>query len=811
MHRGWFVIWIVWLTLFVSCEQGANEYVKLETDTFEITIDNSGNFSRITDISTGKSYLAEDIVSPLIQVSVKGSVLRPKRLNQEGKLFRIEFDHDLLIDLELTEYPTHLRFEVIACNRIDEIEWLAWGPYATTLNERIGETVGVVQGSSFAIGLQALNAKTLGGYPWYDNDTTPQLDIFEQDDYSDLNEEGKRETLYRVEAAKPELFGSTLQAYVRNRSEKRIVSNLDHDFYVSPVYEDGGIIGSKIALFGVSKEASLETIGKIEITESLPHPQIDGQWGKTAKGAAAAYLIYDFSEATIDKAIALTKEAGLKYLYHSDPFENWGHFELKKTSFPNGWDGLKACVEKAEASGIYVGVHTLSNFITTNDPLVTPKPDPRLGSVGTSILSEAIDATQTEIPIDEASFFAQYKNNNLKTVRIGDELIRYNSVSNEMPYRLLDCERGAWATNAGSHASGETVFKLTDHPYNVFLTNPELSIEMAKRLSNLYNYTGIRQISFDGLEGNRSTGMGNYGELLFTQTWYSNLSEEIKSQLIIDASRTTHFFWHTYSRMNWGEPWYAGFRESQTEYRLKNQAYFERNLMPNMLGWFSLRPDTTIEDIEWMLTRSAAYDAGFAFVVREQVLQQNGQTETIFKRIGDWEKLRMENAFSAEQKERMKGTETEFELVLQDEEIIGIRQVHALRFNHEPKVRQPGEPLYTRFEFENPTEQSLLNFILTAQNAEVSDIVLELDNSKTIRFDVHLLKGDAIRFTKDGYAEVVDHYLRLKQKIDLEALKLEGGIHTLDIDASFKKAEENAALKVELRLQDKVERISPTN
>ena len=97
---------------------------------------------------------------------------------------------------------------------------------------------------------------------------------------------------------------------------------------------------------------------------------------------------------------------------------------------------------------------------------------------------------------------------------------------------------------------------------------------MAKNLAALYTHTGLRQISFDGLEGNRSTGMGNYGELLFTSSWYKSLSDTLKSHLIIDASRTTHFFWHTYSRMNWGEPWYAGFRESQTEYRLKNQAYF---------------------------------------------------------------------------------------------------------------------------------------------------------------------------------------------------------------------------------------------
>ena len=50
---------------------------------------------------------------------------------------------------------------------------------------------------------------------------------------------------------------------------------------------------------------------------------------------------------------------------------------------------------------------------------------------------------------------------------------------------------------------------------------------MATTVADLYNRTGLRQISFDGLEGNRSTGMGNYGEILFTTTWYDALDDNI--------------------------------------------------------------------------------------------------------------------------------------------------------------------------------------------------------------------------------------------------------------------------------------------
>jgi len=225
-----------------------------------------------------------------------------------------------------------------------------WGPYPTTVRETIGETVGVVRGEGFAMGIQALNPRTLGGYPWNENDAMPQLDIFESGDYSDLAEEGKRYVLYRVEAAKPDFFGSTLQAYVRNRSEARVIPNWGVDRYVAPPFDDGGVVGSAIALFGCPEGETLSVLGAIEVAEGLPHPTIDGIWGKEARSASAAYLILPFSESTLDEALDVTLQAGLRYLYHPEPFATWGHFRLGP-DFPDGVEGLRRAVERAEARG----------------------------------------------------------------------------------------------------------------------------------------------------------------------------------------------------------------------------------------------------------------------------------------------------------------------------------------------------------------------------------------------------------------------------------------------------------------------------
>lgn len=808
MNR-FFILLVVSAIIFNSCSK-QQKLVDFTSDSFSIELDTKANITALTDNGKSRNYLASDTIAPLLSCRIDSQMVYAQQASYQDNILTIAFKEDLLARVKVEEKKSHVTFELIEFSNSDDVELVVWGPFPTTIKKIIGETVGVVRGEEYAIGIQSLNPKTLGGFPWTDNDCTPQFDIFEQEDYSDLSEENKRHTLYRIEAAKPEKFGSTLQAYCRNRNKERIIENMNHERFVSPVYDDGGITGSKIALFGCPVEKTLANIGAIEIAEDLPHPTIDGTWGKEARSASAAYLIYGFNEHNIEEAIAFTKKAGLRYLYHPGPFKNWGHFELHENEFPNGWDGLKSCVEKAKAEGIHVGLHTLSNFTTTNDPYVTPVPDKRLAKVGSSVLINDVNAKQTEIEIESPDFFNQFKNNHLHGVRIGEELIRYGTISESAPWKLLNCERGAWNTKAAAHKKGKQADKLIDHGYKVFLTNTELSMEQAERLAELYDYCGLRQISFDGLEGNRSTGMGNYGEIIFANTWYQNLSEEIKNHLITDASRTTHYFWHIYSRMNWGEPWYAGFRESQTEYRMKNQKYFQRNLMPGMLGWFSMRNNTPVEDIEWMLARSAAYNAGYAFVTGDRQLKTNGQSEKILELIGEWEKARMADAFTEAQKERMKDINTEFSLISSGENSWKLQQIHSFKFKHESKVRQPGEPLFSAFNFSNPESNATVQFIIQAQDADISSIKIELDNSREINIPVSLKTGETLKYSGGKTAIVLDKFLKKVRDVNFDTSKLgiSKGEHKLVFDCVFENKSKEPAAKLEIRIPGKEEEIS---
>lgn len=754
--------------------------VALETDCFALQIDDTGAVRGMLDRGSGVNYVALDQPSPLLAMRIAGQFQAPRAMDFEESrsTLTLRYSGGAKAVVKAATQTTHVTFELVSVDTDEKVDLVVWGPYPTLIEEIVGETVGVVRNDTFALGIQALNVKTLGGYPTAENDVMPG----------------------RGNTAEATGSGSVLQAFTRDRSEDRIISNWGYEHYFVPAYEDGGIVGSKIALFGCPAEQTLKTIGDIEVAEGLPHPMIDGVWGKIAPGATASYLIVGFGEDTIDQAIAITKQAGLKYLYHGGPFATWGHFQLNPSQFPRGWEGMKYCVEKARAEGVRLGVHTLSNFITTNDPYVTPVPDERLAKVGTSVLREDIDTSQTEIPIADPIWFNQMKNNTLKTVQIGRELIRYGAVSQEAPWRLLNCRRGAYQTEATSHAKDTPVAKLMDHAYKVFLTDAELSQEVARRLADLFNQTGLRQISFDGLEGNWSTGMGQYGRTLFTTAWYDHLSDSLRGAVINDASNPGHYFWHIYTRMNWGEPWYAGFRESQTEYRLKNQDYFRRNLMPGMLGWFNMTSQTSLEDIEWLLARAAGFDAGFALNTSLGVVRDHGQSATILGAIKAWETARMSGAFSESQKSHLRDIHQEFHLEALDTHSWKLYPAYSCKHTLAQQI-QPGQPVEARWELNNPHAAQPLQFILQVSGgASVSDVALEIDNSGEVLIPATLPPGSVLKCTGRAQGTVYDKSWKELEKVDLEAsgLRIGPGRHTIRLQCRFLTADQ-PEVKLECR------------
>jgi hypothetical protein len=743
--------------------------VEFGTSEFRIRIDPSGRVTSLFDLSRQREYLAPGQKSAFVTLKKGDRLEEPTAVSflSPGTL-SFRFASGANIDIRVVTKPMHLTFEISKASPGSGIDAAIWGPYPTSISKTVGEIVGVVRDDHFAIGIQALNAKTIGSYP----DNAEGFDMS------------------RGRAAEPRPWGSVLQCYSLNRTRPRNAEVWLGNFPNMPIepIPDETVVGSKIALFGCPEPQVLDRIGDIELAEGLPHPTIDGVWFKKSPEQGRSYLIADFDEQTIDDLLAATKRAGLMTLYHMEPFASWGHYEVSTRIFPKGVAGLRACVEKAKALGIRLGAHTLTTFIQTHDPYVTPIPDPRLAKTGSSFLTAVIDTSATEIPVASPEYFANEKANWLHAVVIGQEIVRYRAVSSKAPWMLLDCQRGAFGTRRAAHPEGAVVGKLLDHPYLVFYPNLDLQREIARNMARTFNETGLSQMDFDGHEGCASTGQGDYAYELFPKDFYDNLNHTV----INGTSNSKHFYWHINSYCNWGEPWYEGFRESMQEYRINNQALFERNYLPNMLGWYLLTEKTSLSDIEWMLARAAGFNAGFALATNIDAVRKNPDTGSILDAIREWESARRRGAFSPAQRELLKNPKLEFHLEAVSDGHWSLYPFHESQtYRHERTVRQPGEPTSSLWEFQNRDGKQALQFKLrvVGDSGVVVNPRFELDRSATVVFPVELTAGQTLLCEGVTTARIYDEKGRQIKSVESTALipAVQKGKHEIRFDCEFGK------------------------
>ena len=71
---------------------------------------------------------------------------------------------DITARVKVSIKPTYLTFEMKSIEGTDAA-LVMWGPYPTTINQTIGETIGVVRNDDFAFGIQTLYIQTIGGRP----------------------------------------------------------------------------------------------------------------------------------------------------------------------------------------------------------------------------------------------------------------------------------------------------------------------------------------------------------------------------------------------------------------------------------------------------------------------------------------------------------------------------------------------------------------------------------------------------------------------------------------------------------------------
>jgi hypothetical protein len=778
----------IFLTLLACCLVSCHLINKpfLENGYFTISLDEKGKITELLEKESRKNLLMPDYSVSFLTIECQGEAYPIASWKREGDVMTFTFDEPgAEIDVKVQRKSDYLSFEITNIETENRIDKVIWGPYHVLPSEKIGQSIGIAYDDTVAVGFMGLNLKSRGGF-----------EILERERFGN--------------AAKKMEGGATLEGFVRDRSVYRTVDNWEQKLgQAVPVNDsDAEIVGAKFAMYCVPSEKLTEVIEKIVLEENLPHIKNGDEWNKTSLYSTSSKFIMSFTPDNIEVCIDIAKKAGITCVYHGGIFETWGTFKLRERDFPNGYQSVRECSDKAEKHGINLGAHTLTNFITTNDPLVSPVPHPGLVLAGITELEEEISATDTELVLHDENRRAAYHEPNLHkvnprwrehtAVRIGDEIIEYAFATDEGQLVLKECKRGAFGTLAVPHQKGEQVARLMSHGYKVFFPDIQLQDEMAKNLAKFFNEANLKRISFDGIEGGLAAGHGDYGSDRFLKVFYDHLKNP---NIVANSSDVTHFGWHYLSNESWGEPWTSkNFREAHLEHRIEVQKGLKEDLLPRKMGQFSVNARTTKKDMEWVMGLGAGFDAGVDFYISPHFLEINKEAEAILAEIKKWEDARMKGLFTEEQKEKLRDPYTFYGLEIKDgvAELVfieswapeggkaqGENEVNSLPasifkesssftvspdYKHTNMTTEPGQPTASIWEYVAGSKQKL-HYVIRLPKASkepVKGVYLKVGTQK-VAMPFTLEPGDYIVNRGTGMLQHCSGDQQVKKEVTLDA------------------------------------------
>ncbi|WP_328461725.1 COG1470 family protein [Streptomyces sp. NBC_00448] len=706
----------------------------IQAGALRIGLDSTGTVTSLIDPAHDRNYADPQHKTPLIRLVVGGAEQKPTALSYNAAKSTYTFTFggkNIKVGVRVAAGAGYSTFEVTSLDAPSgvDVETLLWGPITTSITQTVGETVGVVHDSDFAIGIHGLNDKTPAGWP----------DEFKSMSYTEGTQEPLFNWPYGWFAAHQTTWGSILQAYTYDytKTRHRYVGWDDEHESNEPIPPlsggDAQIKGSKIALFGTAPGDVLNTLSHIETGQGLPHTKVDGQWEKTSQGASQSFLVLsDLGTADVTDASKYANKAGIRYLYSlpgvNGPWQSSGHYQFD-SAFGGSDAGAAGLVDTAADYGLKVGVHTLSNLIDTNDPYATPVPSDGLATMGSVKLTRPLAADAKTAYVDGNAIFT---GGNENILRVGDELLSYGAVTkvpgSATEYQVTLDSRAMWGTTAAAEPAGSDLTRIQRYAYGQFVGGMPLMDQIAGRLAQISNTTGVKAMSYDGLETASLAGYGLFGTTKLVNGTYRKLDSG--DDFISEASNLLPGTWDATTRVGWGaengDLGGTGWPPTAMQF----QPYYDRNYMPHMMGWRGYGPGDSVLSQEWELSKMAAFNAGAGMQTSVAALKASGNTDQVLGAWKEWEAARNAHAFTQQQMTAMQDMSSYWHL----ETVRPGKEWNLSNVEYPATaLSAPSDGTTSTWTYTNTHDAQPLQFQLQASGGSVTNPSVTL-NGKTVTF-----------------------------------------------------------------------------
>ena len=457
--------------------------------------------------------------------------------------------------------------------------------------------------------------------------------------------------------------------------------------------------------------------------------------------------------------------------------------------------------EKCRQAGLDLGLPVLANRVPTNSKHVSPKPSKHLLKQGVLELQSALDDNQTVFAVYRSELLE--KPSSINVLQIEDELVVYRTTEASVSFHILyHCTRGAFGTKATAHPKNAPVYKLWESPDRTLLPDLELQNQMAQSEAKKWAKTDFQVLIFNDL---KSYGYNEHGDEAIRH--FLDTMHKYNPEKLLQADLLTPASWPYLSRVNENQLWNESMRTKIIETLSERQDFYRKNLIPWMIGNFQIlladknRKATTLEELEWFLSKAAAFDAGFGLDFSAENMRKHGLTDEMLNTVNLWESLRLNNAFTEVQKEEFKDPYGNWHLEKADDSIYLLYNQHISR-------RYFCNFSDDHWEWNSPYASPFALRIAVEGKGSISNPVFNTPNGELF-FPCTLNAGQYLILDFDGAAYITDLNFNKIKEFEIQGIPfLDEGVSEVSFTCTAKPQEEKMPyLTVRFATRDKAKEI----